>query len=99
MERYDEIARNARLPHRNSTAFLKGWTDRVRELGYESGTYGSPKNAQEDWVNLPPASKMHAIWMARWDNVMNVWTYVSFPTFPNERMEQPSADQAMAGSA
>lgn len=93
MERYDETAQTpgCRIA---STAFLKGWTDRVRELGYESGTYGSPKNAQEDWVNLPPASKMHAIWMARWDNVMNVWTYISFPTFPtnewttNQRIKQ-----------
>ncbi|MDM7922384.1 MAG: DUF1906 domain-containing protein [Pyrinomonadaceae bacterium] len=82
MERYDEVARNVPGCRIATTAFLKGWTDRVRELGYESGTYGSPKNAQEDWVSLPPASKMHAIWMARWDNVMNVWTYVSFPSFP-----------------
>ncbi|MBK9164588.1 MAG: DUF1906 domain-containing protein [Acidobacteria bacterium] len=93
MERYDETAQTpgCRIA---TTAFLKGWTDRVRELGYESGTYGSPKNAQEDWVNLPPASKMHAIWMARWDNVMSVWTYISFPTFPtnewanNQRIKQ-----------
>ena len=37
---------------------------------------------------------MRAIWMARWDNVMNVWTYISFPTFPtnewanNQRIKQ-----------
>ncbi len=65
-----------------TVAFLKGWTERIRELGYKSGTYGSPKNAQEDWQFLPPASRMDAIWMARWDNVMSVWTYVTFPTFP-----------------
>lgn len=82
MERYDETA--ATPGCRTATAaFLKGWTDRLKELGYKSGTYGSPKNAQEDWVNLPPASRMDAIWMARWDNVPSVWTYQTFPNFPN----------------
>jgi hypothetical protein len=81
MERYDETV-NTPGCRVASTAFLKGWTDRIKELGYKSGTYGSPKNAQEDWVTLPAASKMDAIWMARWDNVPSVWTYVSFPTFP-----------------
>jgi hypothetical protein len=96
MERYDETASTPGC--RTATvAFLKGWTDRIKELGYRSGTYGSPKNAQEDWVTLPPASKMEAIWMARWDNVPNVWTYVSFPNFPmnewanNQRIKQYQA--------
>ncbi len=63
-------------------AFLKGWTERIRELGYVSGVYGSPRNAQEDWVTLAPASRMDAIWMARWDNIPSVWTYGLFPNFP-----------------
>lgn len=63
-------------------AFLKGWTDRIKELGYKSGVYGSPRNAQEDWVTLPAASRMDAIWMARWDNIPSVWTYGLFPNFP-----------------
>jgi hypothetical protein len=82
MERYDPPSPDTLGCRPATIAFLKGWTDRVKELGYKSGTYGSPKNAQEDWVTLPPASKMDAIWMARWDNVASVWTYVSFPTFP-----------------
>ncbi len=65
-----------------TVAFLKGWTERIRELGYVSGVYGSPRNAQEDWVTLPPASRMDAIWMARWDNIPSVWTYGLFPNFP-----------------
>ncbi len=81
MERYDETASTPGC-RAASTAFLKGWTDRVNQLGYVSGTYGSPKNAQEDWLTLAPASRPHAIWMARWDNVPNVWTYVSFASFP-----------------
>jgi hypothetical protein len=81
MERYDETASTPGC-RAATTAFLKGWTDRLKELGYKSGTYGSPKNAQEDWVTLPAASKMDAIWMARWDNVPSVWTYASFPSFP-----------------
>ena len=83
MERYDETVSTPGC-RTATTAFLKGWTDRLKELGYKSGTYGSPKNAQEDWATLPPASRMDAIWMARWDNVPSVWNYVSFPTFPTD---------------
>ena len=82
MERYDPPTPDTLGCRPATIAFLKGWTDRVKELGYKSGVYGSPKNAQEDWVTLPPASKMDAIWMARWDNITSVWTYLSFPTFP-----------------
>jgi hypothetical protein len=83
MERYDDVSGTGAC----STpvkAFLKGWTDRLKEEGFISGVYGSPKNAQEDWLQIPEASRMDAIWMARWDNVMDVWTYISFPTFPTD---------------
>ncbi|MBK6749539.1 MAG: DUF1906 domain-containing protein [Pyrinomonadaceae bacterium] len=82
MERYDPPTPDTLGCRPATVAFLKGWTDRIKELGYKSGVYGSPKNAQEDWVGLPPASKMDAIWMARWDNIMSVWTYLTFPNFP-----------------
>ena len=83
MERYDETAATTGC-RTATTAFLKGWTDRLKELGYKSGTYGSPKNAQEDWATLPPASRMDAIWMARWDNKATVWAYDTFPNFPTD---------------
>ncbi len=82
MERYDPPTPDTLGCRPATVAFLKGWTERIRELGYKSGVYGSPKNAIEDWQFMPPVSKMDAVWMARWDNVMTVWTYVSFPTFP-----------------
>ncbi len=82
MERYDETAATPGC-RTATTAFLKGWTERIRELGYTSGVYGSPRNAIDDWQFMPPASRMDAVWMARWDNVMSVWTYLSFSTFPN----------------
>ena len=82
MERYDPPNPDTLGCRAATLAFLKGWTDRVHELGYISGVYGSPFNANPDWVNLPGTSRMDAIWMARWDNVMSVWTYVSFSTFP-----------------
>jgi hypothetical protein len=64
-------------------AFLKGWTERIHELGYVSGVYGSPTNAVPDWWPMPAGSRMDAIWMARWDNVMSVWVYNSpSPAFP-----------------
>ncbi|MEP7149331.1 MAG: glycoside hydrolase domain-containing protein [Acidobacteriota bacterium] len=82
MERYDETVSTPGC--RTATlAFLKGWTERIHELGYISGVYGSPFNADPDWASMPAASRMDAIWMARWDNVPSVWTYVSFPTFPS----------------
>lgn len=82
MERYDETTSTPGC--RTATvAFLKGWTERIHELGYVSGTYGSPTNAVNDWWPMPAASRMDAIWMARWDNVMSVWVYNSpSPAFP-----------------
>jgi len=82
MERYDPPTPDTLGCRAASLAFLKGWTERIHELGYISGVYGSPFNANPDWASMPAASRMDAIWMARWDNVMSVWTYVSFPTFP-----------------
>lgn len=82
MERYDPPSPDTLGCRVATVAFLKGWTERIKEFGYKSGVYGSPKNAQEDWAGMPAASRMDAIWMARWDNVMSVWTYVTFATFP-----------------
>ena len=75
MERYDETV--ATPGCRTATvAFLKGWTERIRELGYVSGVYGSPTNAVADWIGMG-ASRMDAVWLARWDNAPSVWTYAS----------------------
>jgi len=82
MERYDPPSPDTLGCEPATRAFLKGWTDRIHELGYISGVYGSPFNAQNHWVNLPPVSKMDVVWLARWDNVPSVWTYVTFPSFP-----------------
>lgn len=81
MERYDETVSTPGC-RMSTTAFLKGWTERIRELGYVSGVYGSPRNAIDDWQFMPPSSRMDAVWMARWDNIPSVWTYVSFANFP-----------------
>ena len=72
MERYDETV-NTPGCRVATSAFLKGWTDRVKEQGYISGVYGSPFNANGDWVNIPLASRMDVVWLARWNNVMSVW--------------------------
>jgi hypothetical protein len=82
MERYDPPSPDTLGCRPATVAFLKGWTNRIHELGYKSGVYGSPKNAQEDWQLMAAADKMDDIWMARWDNVMTVWTYITFPSFP-----------------
>ncbi len=78
MERYDETS--ATLGCRTSVkAFLKGWTDRLKERGYISGVYGSPTNAVNDWINIPPASQMDVVWLARWNNVMSVFGVAPLP--------------------
>lgn len=76
MERYDETVSTpgCRVA---TVAFLKGWTDRVKEMGYISGVYGSPTNAVADWIGIPAPSRMDAVWLARWDNITSVWTYAS----------------------
>ncbi len=76
MERYDDLSGTGACST-PTKAFLKGWTDRIKELGYKSGVYGSPTNAVGDWLNIPEPSRMDAVWLARWDNVMSVWTYNS----------------------
>ncbi|MEJ7698053.1 MAG: glycoside hydrolase domain-containing protein [Pyrinomonadaceae bacterium] len=53
MERYDETERHASLSALAVKAFLKGWTDRLKEKGYISGVYGSPTNAVNDWTQIP----------------------------------------------
>jgi hypothetical protein len=72
MERYDDVSGTGACST-PTKSFLKGWTDRVKELGYKSGVYGSPTNAQNDWVNIPVASQMDAVWLARWNNVMTTF--------------------------
>jgi hypothetical protein len=82
MERYDPPNPDTLGCEPATRAFLKGWTDRIHELGFKSGTYGSPFNAQNHWVNLPAASKMDVVWLANWDNRSTVWFFNSFPSFP-----------------
>ena len=82
MERYDPPNPDTLGCEPATRAFLKGWTDRIHELGYISGTYGSPFNAQNHWVNLPAASKMDVVWLANWDNRPTVWFFNSFQSFP-----------------
>lgn len=72
MERYDDVSGTGACST-PTKSFLKGWTDRVKELGFKSGIYGSPTNANNDWINIPAASQPDAVWLARWNNVMSVW--------------------------
>ncbi|HVE56818.1 MAG TPA: glycoside hydrolase domain-containing protein [Pyrinomonadaceae bacterium] len=78
MERYDDLSGTGACST-PTKAFLKGWTDRLKELGYKSGVYGSPFNAQGDWINMPQASQPDIVWLARWNNVMSVWGVAPLP--------------------
>ncbi len=81
MERYDPPTPDTLGCRPATLAFLKGWTERIHELGYISGVYGSPFNADPDWAAMPAASRMDAIWMARWDNIQSVWRYLTPANF------------------
>jgi hypothetical protein len=78
MERYDDLSGTGACST-PTKAFLKGWTDRLKEMGYISGVYGSPFNANGDWINIPEASRMDVVWLARWNNVMSVWGVAPLP--------------------
>jgi hypothetical protein len=78
MERYDDLSGTGACST-PTKAFLKGWTDRLKEQGYISGAYGSPTNAASDWINIPLASRMDTVWMARWNNVASVWDVAPLP--------------------
>jgi hypothetical protein len=78
MERYDDLSGTGACST-PTKAFLKGWTDRLKERGYISGVYGSPFNAQGDWINMPQASQPDVVWLARWNNVMSVWGVAPLP--------------------
>ncbi len=78
MERYDDLSGTGACST-PTKAFLKGWTDRLKQLGYISGVYGSPFNANGDWINMPPASQPDVVWLARWNNVMSVWGVAPLP--------------------
>jgi hypothetical protein len=78
MERYDDTSGTGACST-PTKAFLKGWTDRLHELGYKSGVYGSPFNANGDWINIAPASQPDIVWLARWNNVMSVWGVAPLP--------------------
>ena len=78
MERYDDVSGTGACST-PTKAFLKGWTDRLKETGYISGVYGSPFNANGDWINIPEASRMDAVWLARWNNIMSVWGVAPLP--------------------
>ncbi len=78
MERYDDLSGTGACST-PTKAFLKGLTDRLKELGYLSGVYGSPFNANGDWINIPPASQPDIVWLARWNNIMSVWGVAPLP--------------------
>src|SRR5688500_3700850 len=86
MERYDDLSGTGACST-PTKAFLKGWTDRVKEQGYISGVYGSPFNANGDWINIPLESRMDVVWLARWNNLMSVWGVAPLPDtcWPNHQ--------------
>lgn len=86
MERYDDTSGTGACST-PTKAFLKGWTDRLKEMGYVSGAYGSPFNANGDWINIAPESQMDVVWLARWNTKMSVWDVSPLPNtfWPNDQ--------------
>jgi|GEM_PF-1062244 len=49
-----------------TSAFINGWTQRMREIGNKGGVYGSPCNARQDWVPSVIQNSPDVVWLARW---------------------------------
>ncbi len=76
-------------------AFMRGWTQRLHELGAKAGGYGSPLNSYlADWANNNPPPD--DVWIAHWytpyyyDPNATVWTqYLSNSLWSNhQRLRQ-----------
>ncbi len=54
-----------------ASAFVSGWSRRMRERGHVAGVYGSATNASQDWTHV--AHRPDAVWIAKWDLRETVW--------------------------
>ena len=72
-------------------SFIRGWTERLHELGYLAGGYGSPATSHiADWASNSPPPDL--IWIAVWsfdayDPSATVWTpkYLSNSLWSNHQ--------------
>ena len=74
LENYDW---NNRACGQAASAFVNGWSRRMRERGHVPGVYGSATNALQDWFNI--ASPPDAVWIGKWDGRETVWGLTPLP--------------------
>ena len=60
-----------------ASAFIGGWTRRMRERGNVAGAYGSATNAWQDWSGI--ADRPDAVWIGKWDLRETVWGLTPLP--------------------
>ena len=53
-----------------ASAFVNGWVQEMHALGYTAGVYGSPTNANSDWLSI--ANSPDAVWLALWNGSASV---------------------------
>ncbi len=58
-------------------AFLGGWTQGLHGAGYTAGVYGSPTNANADWLKL--TSPPDDVWLALWNGQADVFPLPPLP--------------------
>jgi photosystem II stability/assembly factor-like uncharacterized protein len=70
-------------------AFVNEWVEELHTLGYSAGVYGSPDNANTDWLNIshPPDD----VWIALWNGVKSTTNLSPIPNSDwdnNQRIHQ-----------
>jgi Rv2525c-like, glycoside hydrolase-like domain/Immune inhibitor A-like, MAM domain len=60
-----------------ASAFVNAWVQELHTLGYTAGVYGSPTNANSDWLNITYSPD--AVWLALWNGVASVWNLSPVP--------------------
>ncbi len=79
----DQSCSNATTCGAAVTAFLNGWVNGLHP-GFQAGVYGSPKDAQSDWVDVSPLPD--DVWLSYIPNgaydTVTVWNIASPPSGP-----------------
>jgi hypothetical protein len=70
-------------------SFVNAWVQELHNLGFLAGVYGSPSNADKDWLNV--ANPPDDVWIAKWNGVESVWNPSPIPNSAwanNQRIHQ-----------
>lgn len=70
-------------------AFVNAWVQELHKLGYSAGVYGSPSDANTDWLHL--SNSPDDVWIALWNGSKSTWNLNPIPNSAwanNQRIHQ-----------